>query len=96
MKNTQILTNHSSGCLLLNLQFPMPVQTERFDEGGQKKDRKQPITSKLCFFLCKILLNILSGAQRTAQNKKQRQFMTPLKQNQNAVQVVCTPDSKNS
>ncbi len=29
-------------------------------------------------FLCKNFDNIISGSQRTVQNKKQRQFMTPL------------------
>ncbi len=51
-------------CLLLRLRSATPIQTESSDEGGQKQEKN--------------LYNILSGPQRTVQNKKQRQFMTPL------------------
>ncbi len=77
-KHTQLLANHSSGRLLLSLQSSTPVQTKRSDEGGQKQDRKLPITSKLCF-LCKNLDNIISGPQRTVQNKKTKAVHDPFK-----------------
>ncbi len=36
VKHTQLLANHSSGCLLQSLQSSTPIQTERSDEGVRK------------------------------------------------------------
>ncbi len=33
------VANHTSGRLLPSLQSATPIQTKRFDEGGQKQDR---------------------------------------------------------
>jgi len=51
---------------------------------GSETGQKTAYYFKIMFFNVKNILNILSGAQRTAKITKQRQFMTPLKQNQTA------------
>ncbi len=65
--------------LILSLQSSTPIQTERSDEGV--KNRTENSLLLLNYVFC-----IISGAQRTVQNKKQRHFMTPLKRSDYSLQ----------
>ncbi len=64
VKHTQLLANHSSGCLLPCLQSSStPIQTERSDEGV--KTGQKIAYFLLTVFLCKNIDNIISWPQRT-------------------------------
>ncbi len=59
-----------------NLQSATPIQMVRPNEGGQNRTENRILLLNYDDFHVKY--NIISGTQRTVQNKKQRQFMTPL------------------
>ncbi len=77
------LANYSSWRLHPSLQCTMPIQTKRSDECVKnRKLENRILLLNYDVFWCKNIDNIISGPQRTVQNKKikkQRQFMTPLR-----------------